>query len=326
MTPTHHAPGGGFRNPDLPDFSARVSSLLKWKLVERPRRLPPRGPVPRAEPSFATPRGAAGQVGVTWVGHSSFLVQLGTVNILTDPVWSDRASPVQWAGPKRLSPPGFPIERLPPIDLVLQSHNHYDHLDDRTVRRLARAHPDASWLAPLGVGGFLADRGARMVTEHDWWDEVEVKGVRLTATPAQHFSGRGFRDRNRSLWCGWALRDETTRVYFCGDSGYHGHFGEIGERQGPFDVALMPVGAYEPRWFMRPVHMNPEEAVTAFRDLHRPHGTEARGAFVPMHWGTFRLTDEPVEEPPELAASYWEKAGLPLANFWRLALGETKGR
>jgi N-acyl-phosphatidylethanolamine-hydrolysing phospholipase D len=315
-----------FINPGAPSLDTRFSSVLKWKFVDRPKRQPPAGPTPRAQPAFVTPRGRPGVATVTWIGHSSFLVQLGAVNILTDPMWSDRASPVQWAGPKRLSPPGLPIEGLPPIDLVVQSHNHYDHLDDRTVRRLARAHPEARWAAPLGVGSFLRERGARHVTEHNWWDEIDVAGLRLSCAPAQHFSGRGLRDRNQSLWCGWALRDESTRVYFCGDSGYHGGFTEIGRRLGPFDIALMPVGAYDPRWFMKPVHMDPEESVTAFRDLHRSHDTEAKGAFVPMHWGTFRLTDEPVEEPPALAREHWRRADLPGSNFWLLALGETKTR
>ena len=260
------------------------------------------------------------------MGHSSFLLQLGGVNVLTDPVWSERASPVQWAGPRRLSPPGVPFERLPPIDLVVQSHNHYDHLDDTTVRRLVAANPDAHWVAPLGVGAFLRDRGARLVTEHDWWDAADAAGLRVTAVPAQHFSGRGFRDRNQSLWCGWTLKTDAVSVYFAGDTGYPAAFGDIGERLGPFDVALMPVGAYEPRWFMRPVHMNPEEAVRAYRDLHRPHGSERRGIFVPMHWGTFRLTDEPVEEPPLLTARHWREAGLPDASLWRLAHGETRER
>lgn len=326
MTPDHHASGGGFRNPWGPPLDARFSSLLKWKLVERPPRRPPAGPTPRATPSFATPRGTRDGVSVTWVGHSSFLIQLGGLNILTDPVWSERASPVQWAGPKRLSPPGFPIDQLPPLDLVLQSHNHYDHLDDRTVRHLIAAHPDARWVTPLGVAPFLRARGARQVSEHDWWSELEAGGLRVGCTPAQHFSGRGVTDRNRSLWCGWALRTGSTRLFFCGDSGYPGDFGEIGRRWGPFDIALMPVGAYQPRWFMKPVHMDPEESVAAFRDLHRAHGSEAKGAFVPMHWGTFRLTDEPVEEPPALAKEHWRRAGLPDANFWLLALGETRAR
>lgn len=325
-----------FQNPGGAPLDARLSSLLKWKFVDRPKRQRPAGPIPRAQPSFATPRAARGTLGVTWVGHSSFLIQLGAVNILTDPMWSDRASPVQWAGPKRLSPPGFPIDQLPPIDLVIQSHNHYDHLDDRTVRHLIRAHPNARWVVPLGVASFINARGAGVgvgagagagaVTEHNWWDTLEVAGLHVACTPAQHFSGRGFRDRNQSLWCSWVVRDGSSRIYFCGDSGYHEGFAEIGRRHGPFDMALMPVGAYEPRWFMKPVHMDPQESVTAFRDLHRAHGSELAGVFVPMHWGTFRLTDEPVEEPPALAAEHWRGAGLPDEHYWLLALGETRTR
>lgn len=295
-------------------------------MIDRPKQVPLAGPVPRKDPSFVVPRAAPETLSVTWIGHSSFLIQLGGLNLLTDPVWSDRASPVQWAGPKRVSPPGFPIDQLPRLDVVILSHNHYDHLDDRTVRHLVRAHPEARWVTPIGVGAFIRERGARNVSEHDWWDEVDVLGLTLACTPAQHFSGRGFTDRNQSLWCGWALKAGSTRVYFCGDSGYHPRFVEIGRRLGPFDVALMPIGAYEPRWFMSPVHMDPKEAVTAFRDLHRAHDSEKRGVFVPMHWGTFRLTDEPVEEPPLLTAEHWRKAGLPDVNLWRLALGETRTR
>jgi len=326
VTPSHHAESGGFRNPGGEKITARLGSLLKWKLVERPHRQPLAGPLARATPAFAVPRNGVGALSVTWVGHSTFLLQVGATNVLTDPMWSERASPVQWAGPRRLTPPGVAFDALPPIDLVLLSHDHYDHLDDRTVRRLAADHPAARWVAPLGVASFLRARGVREVTEHDWWEEADAAGLRIGCAPAQHFSGRGLRDRNRSLWCSWALRAGSARVYFGGDSGYHPGFGDIGERFGPFDVALIPVGAYDPRWFMRPVHMDPEEAVRAYRDLHRPHGSEGWGAFVPMHWGTFRLTDEPVEAPPALAEGHWRAAGLPGRNFWRLAHGETRVR
>jgi len=326
MTPSHHAPGGGFQNPGGARITARVGSLLKWKFVDRPYRVPLAGPLPRATPAFVVPRNREGALSVTWVGHSTLLVQIGAVNVLTDPMWSDRASPVQWAGPRRLTAPGVPFEALPPIDVVLQSHDHYDHLDDRTVRRIAAAHPDARWVAPLGVGPFLRARGVRQVTEHDWWDETDAGGLRIACAPAQHFSGRGFRDRNRSLWCSWAVRGRGAAVYFGGDTGYHGGFADIGARLGPFDVALLPVGAYDPRWFMRPVHMDPEEAVRAYRELQGPHGAEERGIFVPIHWGTFRLTDEPVEEPPALAERHWRAAGLPGERFWRLAHGETRTR
>lgn len=328
MTAPHHGSRGGFRNPWNGGTPGGLSGVLKWKLVDRfsaPRR-PDADPstFKRATPSFDSPNADAGEVTVTWVGHATFLLQIGALNILTDPIWSERASPVQWAGPRRWVPPGVAFDALPPIDVVLQSHNHYDHLDDGTVRRLTREYPDAQWLVPLGVAPFIRNRGARLVSEQDWWSTTEVRGIRFGCTPAQHFSARGFRDRDRTLWCGWALLAGARRIYFCGDSGYHPEFAEIGARFGPFDIALLPIGAYDPRWFMRPVHMNPLEAVTAFRDLHRPHGSESRGVMVPMHWGTFKLTDEPLEEPPVLAEASWKAAGLAPERFWRLAHGQTR--
>jgi N-acyl-phosphatidylethanolamine-hydrolysing phospholipase D len=209
------------------------------------------------------------------------------------------------------------FDALPPIDVIVQSHNHYDHLDDFTVRALARAHPTAAWLVPLGVGAFVRRRGAREVRELDWWDDADLAAVRFTCTPAQHMSGRTLRDRGSTLWCSWAMRNAAGRgVFFAGDSGFHADFGLIGERCGPFDVACMPIGAYEPRWFMRYLHMNPEEAVRAFRAL------QAR-VMVPIHWGTFKLTDEAMDEPPVRARAAWTAAGLPAADYRQLAHGET---
>ena len=291
-------------------------------LVHRTTRPRPRDPDPsvfaRVAPAFVRPRARADQLTVTWVGHSSLLVQIGGLNILTDPMWSERASPLRFAGPKRWVPPGIAFDELPPLDVILQSHNHYDHLDDVTVRRLARAYPDAAWILPLGLAPFVRTRGARRVTELDWWQEHEASPLlRIAATPAQHFSARGFGDRGDTLWCGFALRAGSGRsVYFAGDTGYHPEFQAIGERYGPFDVALLPIGAYEPRWFMRYVHMNPEEAVEAFRKLN------AR-AMVPIHWGTFKLTDEAMDEPPRRAQRAWQVAGLAPAGYHQLAHGQT---
>ena len=319
--PSHHRPGGGFRNPWVAEAVPGFGSLLKWMLVHRTTRPRPKDPDPsvfaRVPPAFVAPRAPASQLTVTWVGHSSLLVQLGGLNILTDPMWSARASPVRFAGPPRWVAPGVAFEDLPPLDAVVQSHNHYDHLDDRTVRRLAATHPRATWVVPLGLAPFVQKRGGRTVVELDWWQEHALASVRIAATPAQHFSGRGIGDRGDTLWCGFALTAASgRRVFFAGDSGYHPDFGLIGARCGPFDVALMPIGAYEPRWFMRYVHMNPEEAVEAFRALN------AR-MMVPIHWGTFKLTDEAMDEPPLRARAAWQRAGLPADGYRQLAHGET---
>jgi N-acyl-phosphatidylethanolamine-hydrolysing phospholipase D len=291
-------------------------------LVHRTTRPRPKDPDPsvfaRVQPSFATPRAPAAQLRITWVGHASLLLQLGGLNVLTDPMWSERASPVSFAGPRRWVAPGIAFEDLPPLDVVLQSHNHYDHLDDQTVRRLARAHPKARWVVSLGLASFVQRRGAPAgaVVELDWWQERTIESLRIAATPALHFSSRGVGDRGDTLWCGFALQVGGRRVFFAGDTGYHPEFAAIGERYGPFDVALLPIGAYEPRWFMRYLHMNPEEAVAAFRALH------AR-IMVPIHWGTFKLTDEAMDEPPVRARAAWDAAGLPRDGYRQLAHGET---
>jgi N-acyl-phosphatidylethanolamine-hydrolysing phospholipase D len=299
-------------------------SLLKWMLVHRTTRPRPKDPDPsvfaRVRSSFVTPRAAPSQLTVTWVGHASLLIQLGGMNVLVDPMWSERASPVRFAGPRRWVAPGIAFEELPPLDIVLQSHNHYDHLDDATVRRLARAHPAATWVFPLALGAFARKRGVRgNIIELDWWQEQDVGALRIAATPAMHFSSRGIGDRGDTLWCGFALSQpggRGGRVYFAGDTGFHPEFGAIGERYGPFDVALLPIGAYEPRWFMRYLHMNPEEAVDAFRSV------KAR-LMVPIHWGTFKLTDEAMDEPPRRARAAWLAAGLPSDGYRQLAHGET---
>lgn len=326
----HHRPGGGFRNPWLTADSNRWGGALRWILLERPFKSLPRDPDPSvfpiAEPSYGSPRAAAGSISVTWVGHATTLLQLGRMNVLTDPMWSRRASPNRFAGPERWVRPGVAFERLPPIDAVLQSHNHYDHLDSPTVRRIARAHPRATWLVPLGLEGFVRKRGAAQVHELDWWEEVKFDGLRVASMPAQHFSGRGIRDRNATLWCGWALAAGERRVFFAGDSGHHPEFRLIAERLGLFDVSLLPIGAYEPAWFMRPAHMDPEEAVDAFVELGGA-GEERDGrrrVMVPIHYGTFKLTDEAMDEPPRRLRVAWERAGLPPADLWILAHGETR--
>ncbi|MGH7665655.1 MAG: MBL fold metallo-hydrolase [Gemmatimonadaceae bacterium] len=326
--PSHHAPGGGFRNPWPGARPWGYLHFLKWVIIDRLAREMASDPDPgvfrRVEPAYATPRATDDVVTVTWVGHSTLLLQLGGLNIITDPIWSERASPVSFAGPRRWVGPGIDFDALPPIDVILQSHNHYDHLDSRTVRRIAERHAGATWLSPLGVGSLQRSWGARNVVELDWWEDRTIDGVRFACSPTQHQSARTLRDRGRTLWCSWSMLAGDRRVYFGGDSAYHPAFAEIGERYGPFDLALLPIGAYEPRWFMRVVHMNPEEAVRAFLDLHERHTANPAAAMVPIHWGTFKLTDEAMDDPPRRIRKAWRDAGLPDDRLWLLAHGETR--
>lgn len=252
------------------------------------------------------------------------LLQLAGLNLLTDPTFSSRASPVQWTGPRRVMDPGLPIDALPPIDAVVLSHNHYDHLDRRSVQRIARAHPQATWLVPLGLAARMERWIAGKIIELDWWQEVMLDRLRVTATPARHFSGRRIGDRNRSLWCGYGFEVGGRRALFAGDSAYHPEFGEIGARCGPFDLVAIPIGAYDPRWFMSNVHMDPEEAVQAYRDLTAPHPGAPLPVMLGIHWGTFRLTDEAMDEPPRRTLARWRAVGLDEDRLWIARFGETQ--
>jgi N-acyl-phosphatidylethanolamine-hydrolysing phospholipase D len=284
---------------------------------------PPGDSFQLAVPDIAVPRCDPGELRLTWVGHATFLVQLSGVNILTDPVWSRRASPVGWAGPSRLVAAALAFDRLPPIDVVLLSHDHYDHLDSRTVRRLHERWGDAiTWVTPLGYSAWLRRFGVRRVVELDWWSEARLTtgagDLSVRAVPAQHWTKRSpFSERTR-LWASFVMADASGRaVYFGGDSGYFAGYDHIG-RLGPFVASLLPIGAYDPRWFMKPAHMNPEEAVRAYMELG------SGGLFAGMHWGTFRLTDEPAHEPPARAAAAWRAQGLPPDRLWLPRHGESR--
>jgi L-ascorbate metabolism protein UlaG (beta-lactamase superfamily) len=256
------------------------------------------------------PPAPPGAAAVTWVGHASFVVRAGGLTVLTDPVWSRRIPAVA----PRLTPVGVAWEALPRIDAVVISHNHYDHLDAPTIRRLPR---DTPVLVPANLGRWFRRRGFTAVTELDWWESHRIGAAQFDFVPAHHWSRRTPTDTCRSLWGGWVVTTDRHRIYFAGDTGYGHWFTEIGTRYPGIDLALMPVGAYEPRWFMRPMHLNPEEAVRACREL-------AATRMATMHWGTFVLSAEPVAEPAERAAKAWLEAGLPREHLWDLAVGETR--
>ncbi|HEX4575242.1 MAG TPA: MBL fold metallo-hydrolase [Gemmatimonadales bacterium] len=320
-------PDGVFHNP-WPDSEPRGwRDVLRWAKERRTQTrvpTPGRGTFPIATPTIVYPRASTTAFTATWIGHATVLLQLGGLNVLTDPVFSQRASPLQWVGPRRVMDPGLPLSALPPVDVVLLSHNHYDHLDHPGLQRIVRAHPHAAWIGPLGLGAYIRRWGVRDSVELDWWQQVVVDGLRVTATPARHFSGRRLRDRNRSLWCGFALDLGTKRAYFAGDTAYHPEFGAIGARCGPFAFVMIPIGAYDPRWFMGNVHADPEDAVRIYQDVVAPHAHQPLPVMLAIHWGTFRLTDEPMGEPPQRAVARWRAVGLEADRLWIARFGETR--
>jgi L-ascorbate metabolism protein UlaG (beta-lactamase superfamily) len=299
--PSDHFDGLRFFNPDHAETDRSFRDLLRWKLKGRsavwPRSVPVRQTVPDAR--------VAG-VRATIVGHASVLVQAGGLNVLTDPVWSERASPLAFAGPRRVWAPGIAFKALPQIDAVLLSHNHYDHMDMPTLRRLNLEHRPLI-VTPLGNDAILrrAIPGVRVVAG-DWWDRIDIgKGGDVTIVPAYHWSARTGRDRRMALWSGFMLNTGGGRAHFLGDTGYgNGRiFREVRRRIGRPDLALIPIGAYAPRWFMSAQHTDPNEAVQILEDL------EAARA-VGIHWGVFQLTDERRDEPPALLHEALERRGI----------------
>ena len=252
---------------------------------------------------------------VTFIGHATFLVQTRAGNLLTDPIYSQRAGPFNFFGPRRVRQPAVRFEDLPPIATVLLSHNHYDHCDLPTLRRLARRF-DVQVVTPLGNGRLARSAGIRHVEELDWWDDATSSTLPIALTPARHFSARTPFDRNRSLWGGFVLTVGDRRIYFAGDTAYAEYFREVAERKGPIDLALLPIGAYEPRWFMQAFHMNPAEAVRAHLELG---AAESIG----MHFGTFQLTSEGLDEPARALAEACREQGVPPSRFRTLEFGES---
>jgi L-ascorbate metabolism protein UlaG (beta-lactamase superfamily) len=252
---------------------------------------------------------------LTFVGHATFLIQTGAGNLLTDPVWAERAGPWGVVGPQRVRPPAIALEDLPPIDVILLSHNHYDHCDLKTLGTFARRF-EPIVITPLANARLLKSAGLRRVEELDWWQRATTPPMPITLTPAHHFSARGPFDRNRALWGGFMISVAQRHIYFAGDTAYARFFGEIRDRLGAPDLSLLPIGAYEPRWFMRSVHLNPAEAVQAHMDLQSAQS-------IGMHFGTFQLTTEGIDEPIRALEQARAAQQLSAPAFRTLAFGET---
>jgi L-ascorbate metabolism protein UlaG (beta-lactamase superfamily) len=314
---SNHFDGNKFVNPDRVGNHSYFD-VLKWWLSGNDK-----GVWQRLEKSdvqqFPAPEKSVDpeELHVTFINHASFLLRIDGVNILTDPIWSYRASPYQWIGPKRMRPPGIEFDDLPPIDLVLISHNHYDHLDIHTVKKLAEKH-DSQFIVPLGVEQYLNNHGVENTIHVDWWEELSFDtNLSLTTVPARHFSGRGLFDRNQTLWCGYVLHTSVGNVYFAGDTGYGNFLKDIGNKFGPLHTAFIPIGAYRPRWFMKSIHLSPEDAVIAHRDLQSKQS-------IAMHFGTFPMADDGMTEAVEELEQAQAKHGISAEEFSVLPEGKTK--
>ena len=309
MNTSDHFDGWKFHN--LRNVQTSSFSQVPRMMTERGTPWPAQVPVTPRRPA---PLGAATAI-VTFIGHATFLIQTKAGNILTDPIYSNIAGPLNLAGPRRSRAPGVRFEDLPPISTILLSHNHYDHCDVRTLRML-RKRFNPIVLTPLGNRRVVAKAGLNKLEELDWWDGATTAAWPVILTPAQHFSARTPFDRNRTLWGSFMLEGEWPRVFFAADTGYWRHFTEVRAQFPAIDLALLPIGAYEPRWFMRPAHMDPGDAVQAHLDL------QARLS-VAMHFGTFRLTDEAWDDPPRRLVEALDTRSVPRDDFRVLRPGET---
>jgi len=306
---TDHFDGRRFFNPS--GANGQPVWMVPRMLLTPRARWPSSIPVTPQRPPTVGPD----DVVVTFVGHATFLIQVATTTVLIDPVYAERASPVSFAGPRRVRAPGVRFDDLPATSLVFLSHNHYDHCDLETLRALDRRFR-APVVTPLGNGRLLRSAGIRQVEEIDWWQRATTAPLAITLTPAQHFSSRNMLDRNRALWGGFLMEALGRRILFAGDTGYGTHFREMAERLSPIDLALLPIGAYEPRWFMKDIHMNPAEAVQAHLDL-------AARQSIAMHFGTFQLTPEGIDEPLRELTNALRERGVPTERFRTVEVGES---
>ena len=301
--------GKKYHNLDGVENTKSFSDFRKWMKERKAKKKDMSVSIERLDnPQTEEVSANRSKTSVTWIGHSTFLIQTGGINILTDPVWAERMG-MQ----RRLTKPGMPIRALPEIDAVLISHGHYDHLDFASIRKLKG---DPVFYVPEGLGASFRRRGYKNVKEAAWWDVLGKEDVRFTFVPAQHWTRRTLWDTNTSHWGGWVIEHKGHSIYFAGDSGYFRGFKEIGEKMS-VDAVLMPIGAYEPEWFMKVSHINPEDAVTAYLDLN------AKGPFVPMHYGAFRLADDTGPEALERLLAEWEKRALDPEKLNVMKIGET---
>ncbi|MCZ8238081.1 MAG: MBL fold metallo-hydrolase [Leptospiraceae bacterium] len=313
----HHTTSG-FKNPSKDFESHGLGGLIRWtssRWMNEEDNNPEHFDYKKTENDGSQIRNFKGLWSVTWIGHASSLIQWEGLNILTDPIWSERCSPVSWAGPKRYTQPGIDMDNLPKIDLVVISHNHYDHMDLDTLLELEKRF-SPTFIAGLGSKKFLQDAGLTHVLEMDWWDEVLVQGKRVIFTPTQHFSARGIFDRDETLWGSYAFIGSKSKIYFAGDTGYFKGFKEIGEKFGGFDLAILPIGAYNPRWFMEPVHVDPSQSVQAFMDLKANY-------MMPMHYKTFVLSDEALDQPLKSTMDNFQRKGIDKKRLLALNIGES---
>jgi len=310
-----HFDGKLFHNPTLPKgFVPTLSSV--FKLIREKRSKWPKSVANCAIPSLQEKLGP-NDVALTFVNHATFLIQLAGINLLTDPVWSNRVSPISWLGPRRVREPGIAFDQLPRVDLLLISHNHYDHFDVATLKRLNRSFSPRT-IVSMGNRPLLESLGFQRVHEMDWWDEIEIgPEIKITFAPTKHFSGRSLWDRQKSLWGSYMIHWRNRLIYFGADSGYSTHFAEIRSRLGSPDLALLGIGAYEPRWFMKPMHMNPEEAVRAHQDLDSKKS-------IGMHFGTFQLSTEAIDQPLIDLKAAVAAAHVPEGEFITIPEGETR--
>ncbi|MBT4645668.1 MAG: MBL fold metallo-hydrolase [Pelagibacteraceae bacterium] len=306
---------GIFYNNYISHKMASFKEFWKWH-KESTKSDPISFPLAKNDPAFLQQNRT--EKTLTWIGHASFLLQVDGLNILTDPHLTKRASPVFFAGPSRTTPPGLSIDDLPDIDIIVISHNHYDHLDYQTILKIMRkqqGNPPLV-LVPLKLKKLLQSFGASNVKELEWWESTSYKNLKIHSVPVQHWSNRSF-NTNKTLWCGWVFETNNFKCIFVGDTGYSKDFEAIQKKFGFMDLALIPIGAYAPRWFMKDHHCNIEEAIQIHKDLKSKHS-------VAMHWGTFQLTDEPMDEPPKLLKKLVVEKKLLEDEFIVMTHGESK--